>query len=89
MPDQPESGTSHLSVMDRYGNVLAMTTSIEDGWGARILVNRGVGLKGGFLLNNQLTDFSAQPAGTDGKPVVAQIAPATSCSIRSVQAYAD
>lgn len=75
MPDQPESGTSHLSVMDHYGNVLAMTTSIEDGWGARILVNRGVGLKGGFLLNNQLTDFSAQPTGTDGKPVANRVQP--------------
>jgi gamma-glutamyltranspeptidase/glutathione hydrolase len=75
MPDQPESGTSHLSVMDAFGNVLAMTTSIEDGWGARILVNRGVGLKGGFLLNNQLTDFSAQPNGADGKPVANRVQP--------------
>lgn len=75
MPDQPESGTSHLSVMDRYGNVLAMTTSIEDGWGARILVNRGVGLKGGFLLNNQLTDFSAQPMGAGGRPVANRVQP--------------
>lgn len=75
MPDQPEAGTSHLSVMDRYGNVVAMTTSIEDGWGARILVNRGVGLKGGFLLNNQLTDFSLQPTGADGKPVANRVQP--------------
>ncbi|MBC7918747.1 MAG: gamma-glutamyltransferase family protein [Rhodoferax sp.] len=75
MPDQPESGTSHLSVMDRYGNMLAMTTSIEDAWGARMLVNRGVGLTGGFLLNNQLTDFSAQPTGADGKPVANRVQP--------------
>ncbi len=75
MQDQPESGTSHVSVMDRYGNVLAMTTSIEDAWGARILVNRGVGLKGGFLLNNQLTDFSVQPTGADGKPVANRVQP--------------
>lgn len=75
MPDQPESGTSHLSVMDRYGNVLALTTSVEDAWGARILVNRGLGLTGGFLLNSQLTDFSMLPKGADGKPVANRIQP--------------
>jgi gamma-glutamyltranspeptidase/glutathione hydrolase len=75
MPAQPESGTSHLSVMDAYGNVLAMTTSIEDAWGARILVNRGVGLRGGFLLNNELTDFSFTPTGADGKPVANRVQP--------------
>ena len=75
MPDQAEVGTSHLSVMDAHGNVLAMTTSIEDGWGARLLVNRGKGLKGGFLLNNQLTDFSFAPRGDDGLPVANRVQP--------------
>lgn len=74
MPDQPEFGTSHISVADAYGNTLAMTTTIEDGWGARIMVNRGKGLTGGFLLNNELTDFSFVPA-VDGKPVANRVEP--------------
>ena len=44
-------GTSHLSIVDAEGNALAMTTTIESAFGARIMVR-------GFLLNNQLTDFS-------------------------------
>ena len=51
-PETP--GTSHLSVIDGDGNAVAMTTSIEMGFGSRILVR-------GFLLNNQLTDFSFRP----------------------------
>ncbi|WP_432458854.1 gamma-glutamyltransferase [Agarivorans sp. QJM3NY_25] len=43
--------TSHISIVDREGNVLSMTTSIENAFGSRLFVN-------GFLLNNQLTDFS-------------------------------
>ncbi len=54
-----EGGTSHISVVDRYGNAAAMTTSIENAFGSRQMV-------AGFLLNNQLTDFSfvAAPAAT-------------------------
>ena len=44
-------GTSHISIIDRYDNAVSMTTTIEDQFGARILVR-------GFLLNNELTDFS-------------------------------
>ena len=73
MPDQPEYGTSHISVVDRFGNAVAMTTSIEDVWGARQMVNRGKGLVGGFLLNNQLTDFSFNPTGADGLPVANRV----------------
>ncbi|HEU0203113.1 MAG TPA: gamma-glutamyltransferase family protein [Burkholderiaceae bacterium] len=51
--------TSHISVVDAYGNAVAMTTSIEDAFGARLLVR-------GFLLNNQLTDFSFLPREADG-----------------------
>jgi len=47
--------TSHVSIADAHGHVLAMTTSIENAFGAQIMV-------GGFLLNNQLTDFSFVPA---------------------------
>lgn len=46
--------TSHFVVADQYGNVLSMTTSIEMGFGSSLMV-------GGFLLNNQLTDFSLSP----------------------------
>ena len=47
-------GTSHLSIIDRYGNAVSMTTTIEDQFGARVMVR-------GFLLNNELTDFSFVP----------------------------
>ncbi|WP_081767181.1 gamma-glutamyltransferase family protein [Hylemonella gracilis] len=66
MPPQPEYGTSHISVVDARGNALAMTSSVEAVWGAQIMVNRGQGLVGGFLLNNQLTDFSFVPRGSAG-----------------------
>ena len=52
-------GTSHISVVDSYGNVLSMTTSIESAFGSHIMVD-------GFLLNNQLTDFSFLPMSKDG-----------------------
>ena len=50
--------TSHLSIVDRWGNAVSFTTSLEDAFGSRILV-------GGFLLNNQLTDFSFRPEGVN------------------------
>ena len=73
MPEQPEYGTSHISVIDAWGNALAMTSTIEDAWGARQLVNRGVGLAGGFLLNNQLTDFSFAPTDATGTPIANRV----------------
>jgi gamma-glutamyltranspeptidase/glutathione hydrolase len=73
--EQPEYGTSHISVVDAWGNALAMTTSIEDSWGARLMVNRGKGLTGGFLLNNELTDFSFAPTDAVGKPVANRVEP--------------
>ena len=54
--------TSHISVVDADGRAVSMTTTIEDAFGSRQMVR-------GFLLNNQLTDFSLTPAGTDGQPV--------------------
>lgn len=59
MPEQLEYGTSHISIVDSHGNALAMTTTIEDGFGARQMVR-------GFLLNNELTDFSFAPADATG-----------------------
>jgi gamma-glutamyltranspeptidase/glutathione hydrolase len=73
MAEQPEYGTSHISVVDAWGNALAMTTSIEDSWGARLMVNRGVGLTGGFLLNNELTDFSFAPTDAAGQPIANRV----------------
>lgn len=75
MPEQVEYGTSHISVVDARGNAVAMTTTIEDAWGARQMVNRGVGLVGGFLLNNELTDFSFVPTDAAGKPIANRVEP--------------
>ncbi|MBM3531605.1 MAG: gamma-glutamyltransferase [Alphaproteobacteria bacterium] len=57
--------TTHISVVDRWGNAVAMTTTIEDAFGSRLMVR-------GFLLNNQLTDFSFAPM-EDGKPVANRV----------------
>ena len=75
MPDQPEYGTSHISIVDAHGNALAMTTTIEDGFGARQMVNVKPELAGGFLLNNELTDFSFAPADAVGLPVANRVQP--------------
>ena len=75
MPEQPEYGTSHISIVDAQGHALAMTTTIEDGWGARQMVNRGKGLAGGFLLNNELTDFSFSPTDRQGSPIANRVQP--------------
>ncbi len=53
-PGQETTGTSHFSIVDRHGNAVAMTSSIEAPFGSRIMT-------GGFLLNNQLTDFTFVP----------------------------
>ena len=59
--------TSHLSVVDADGNAVSMTTSIESAFGSRVMVR-------GFLLNNQLTDFSFRPV-IDGRPVANRVQP--------------
>jgi gamma-glutamyltranspeptidase / glutathione hydrolase len=58
--------TSHISVVDRYGNAVAMTATIEDAFGSRLMTQSG------FLLNNELTDFSFVPV-EDGKPVANRV----------------
>lgn len=63
-----EFGTSHISIVDGAGNAVAMTTTIENGFGARIMT------RGGFLLNNELTDFNFAPT-EDGKPVANRVEP--------------
>ncbi|MDP3699654.1 MAG: gamma-glutamyltransferase family protein [Hylemonella sp.] len=75
MPEQAEYGTSHISIVDGQGRALAMTSSIEAAWGAHLMVNRGQGLSGGFLLNNQLTDFSFVPRSESGAPIANRVEP--------------
>ncbi len=70
--EQPEYGTSHISIVDAYGNAIAMTTTIEDAFGARQMVSVHGGA-GGFLLNNELTDFSFAPNDAEGKPVANRV----------------
>ncbi|WP_207460196.1 gamma-glutamyltransferase [Azospirillum sp. SYSU D00513] len=62
-----ENGTSHISVVDGQGNAVSMTTTIEGGFGSRIMVR-------GFLLNNELTDFAFTPE-VEGKPVANRVEP--------------
>ncbi len=57
--------TTHISIVDADGNATSMTSSIESAFGSRLMVR-------GFLLNNQLTDFSFLPE-KDGKPVANRV----------------
>jgi len=75
MPEQPEHGTSHISVVDSQGRAVAMTTTIEASFGAGVMADGGTGLPGGYLLNNQMTDFSLAPADAQGRPVANRIEP--------------
>ncbi|WP_254869683.1 gamma-glutamyltransferase [Thalassospira sp. HF15] len=59
--------TSHFSIVDIYGNAVSMTTTIENGFGSRLMVN-------GFMLNNELTDFSFRTH-SDGVPIANALAP--------------
>ncbi|KIN71280.1 gamma-glutamyltransferase [Sulfitobacter guttiformis] len=59
--------TSHISIVDSFGNVASMTTTIENGFGSRLMV-------GGFLLNNQLTDFSFR-SHDGGVPIANRVEP--------------
>ena len=75
MPDQIEHGTSHISIVDSFGSAIAMTTTIEDQFGARLMTDGGTGKAGGFLLNNELTDFSFAPTDAQGRPVANRVQP--------------
>lgn len=68
-PDRspPRIATSHVSAIDEQGNAVAMTTSVEGAFGSHLLVK-------GFLLNNQLTDFSFVPQ-EKGSPVANRVQP--------------
>ena len=64
-PGYVERGTSHVSIVDRWGNAASFTTTIEAPFGSHMMVR-------GFLLNNELTDFSPRPE-LDGKPVANRV----------------
>jgi gamma-glutamyltranspeptidase/glutathione hydrolase len=63
----PEGGTTHFSIVDKYGNALAMTTTVESSFGSYHMTR-------GFILNNQLTDFSAVPS-VNGVAVANRVQP--------------
>lgn len=66
-PGYVERGTSHMSIVDRWGNGVAFTTTIEAPFGAQMMVR-------GFLLNNELTDFSPEPE-VNGKKIANRVEP--------------
>ena len=66
-PGYVEHGTSHMTIVDRQGNAVSFTTTIESPFGSLMMV-------GGFILNNELTDFSAV-AERDGRPVANRVEP--------------
>ena len=67
--DEPEEhGTSNMAVVDGSGTMVSYTSTIESGWGSGLMAN-------GFFLNNELTDFSRNPVGEDGKPVANKVEP--------------
>ena len=75
MPTQPEYGTSHISVVDAQGRAVAMTTTIEAAFGSRRMVTTDPSRPGGFLLNNELTDFSFAPRDAQGRLVANRVQP--------------
>jgi len=62
------AGTSHFIVRDAAGNVVSMTTTVESIFGSGRMVD-------GMFLNNQMTDFSFNPVGADGRPAANAVAP--------------
>ncbi len=61
-------GTSHFVIVDAAGDVVSMTTTVESVFGSGRMVH-------GFVLNNQLTDFSFAPKDADGAPAANAVAP--------------
>ena len=63
--ERPRAGTTHFVIVDSYGDMASITSTIESGFGSRVMTN-------GFLLNNELTDFSFEPE-IDGVPVANRV----------------
>ncbi len=66
-PQAEPPGTTQISIVDRFGDAVSLTASIESAFGAHVMVD-------GFLLNNQLTDFAFRPADENG-PVANRVEP--------------
>ena len=66
-PSQGRPGTSHIAIVDADGNAVSMTTTIEGAFGSQLM-------SGGFLLNNELTDFSFRPE-RNGRPIANRVQP--------------
>jgi gamma-glutamyltranspeptidase/glutathione hydrolase len=66
-PDRPRprAGTTHFVIVDGHGDMVSATTTIETGFGSRVMTN-------GFLLNNELTDFARAPE-EEGMPVANRV----------------
>ena len=67
LPQFEPLSTSQISIVDSEGNAVSFTTTVEGPFGSKLFVD-------GFLLNNQLTDFSFKPE-RDGQPVVNRVEP--------------
>jgi gamma-glutamyltranspeptidase/glutathione hydrolase len=67
-PATPEHGTTQITIVDGAGNAVTMTSTIESDFGAYHMT------RGGVLLNNQLTDFSADPADGESVPIANRVA---------------
>ena len=65
-PDNP--GTSHFTIVDKDGLTVSVTTTVEGAFGSQRMVR-------GFLLNNQLTDFSARDKDADGVLIANRVEP--------------
>ena len=65
--EPPEHGTTHFVAVDRWGDGVSYTSTVEGPFGSGMMV-------GGYFLNNELTDFSFSPA-IDGKPVANRVEP--------------
>lgn len=61
-------GTSHVAIVDAAGNAVSLTTTIESGFGSNLMVR-------GFLLNNELTDFSFAAESDEGRPIANRVEP--------------
>ncbi len=65
--ESTDSGTTHISIVDGWGNAVALTATVESAFGAQRMV-------AGFFLNNQIADFAFEPT-LNGRPVANAIAP--------------
>lgn len=67
-PDRSLASTTHMAIVDRNGEAVSFTSSVEHAFGNLMRVR-------GFLLNNQLTDFDLAPADAEGRPLANRVEP--------------